>query len=251
MNFKYSPEKKSTLVLWWINSAKELIAEYIAKKYWLEKSDIIHWDRLRIELYDSLSDKDKEFYFPKMHKMFSLWVKWVDLINTLWIQGYLDQEFKESAFLYDTMLQPIISNIWEGNKMVIAWVQIIPELLPNDIKWKEKFLWIIAALRTNPTLLRDREFEYAKLNHNHANYLYSYLQKSIDFEKLPKEDQIKLQDLSESLNLPISAYLLHLLAKTEYNKAIMEMLKKSNLDSEVTIIDTSVDFENKIASILH
>jgi hypothetical protein len=250
MDFKYNNNKQSTIVLGWTNTAKEFLSNWIAEKYWLEKSDVIHGDRLRRELFDRLSDKDQKIHFPKIYKFLKLWEKGVDIINKSWIDAYLADEFKESEFIYETMLQPIIENLWENDKKVIVWVQILPELLAKDIPWKEKFLWIITALRTNPKLLKDREFDYRKINHNHDTYVYSYLQQKIDLNKLTQKDQNKLKELSENLNLPISAYLLLLLAKVEYNKAIENKLKESWLFNNSTIIDTSIDFERKINDIL-
>lgn len=249
-NYKYSDNKKSTILLWGINSAKEYIANEIAKKYWLTSEDVIHGDKLRISLYDSLSDTDKKIKFPKMHRLFSLWDKWIDVINEIWVTEYLQSEFRESEFVYEIMIHPIIENLGEDDKKVIVWVQILPELLAWDIKWKQDFLWVIWALRTNPELLRKREEEYRNINHNHDNYVYSYLNKEINFSSLPWEDQQKLRDLSEMLNIPISAYLLHLLAKIEYNKAIEQKLKEAWLHDNITVIDTSENFNNKLNDLL-
>lgn len=72
----------------------------------------------------------------------------------------------------------------------------------------------------------------------------------IDFQKLPKEDQEKIRSLSEQLRLPVSKYLLHLLAKIEYNRVIDSRLDKNGIKNKVTLIDTSTQLDEQIQFLL-
>lgn len=244
--FQFSSDKTTTIIWWWINTAKEYISHRIAEQKWIHISTIIHGDKQRIALFESLSPGDQRKYFPRMYEIFKNGAKGVDLINTSGVSEYLKLEFKESEFVYQEKLSPIIQSAWSEAEKILVWVQILPDLLVTDIRWRESDLGIIFWLRSDSDELREREEEYRSINHNHDTYVYSYMNAEIDFWKLPQEDRVKMNELSEQLQLPISKYLLHLLAKVEYNKAIESQLTRSGLKDKITLINTSTELEEKM-----
>jgi hypothetical protein len=122
-------------LIWWsINTWKlEFINKMISEGK-VKEEDVLHWDNLRRELYDELSEEEKEKYFPKMHRIFSNWEKWIDIIQELWIQKYLELEIEESKFVFEKKIKPIIEWMSASTNKLIAWVQLLPELVEKWVK---------------------------------------------------------------------------------------------------------------------
>lgn len=206
----------------------EIVNELI-KKWEIKEQDIIHWDILRKELFDSLSPDEQKELFPKMHKVFSWEEKGIDLIQRIWIEEYLRLEREESKVVFDRKIKPIIDWMNAQTNKVVVWVQLLPELINEATKWKEA-ISIVYMVRDNVSDILTREFEYAKESDWQRNYIETLSNNLIkDWEA---ENQ----------------YLLHAKAKAEYWKMIVREIKELWLDS--LIVNTAEDFRNKILSIL-
>jgi hypothetical protein len=116
------------------------IVNELMKKWEIKEQDIIHWDILRKELFDSLSSDEQKELFPKMYKVFSWEEKGIDLIQRIWIEEYLRLEREESKVVFDRKIKPIIGWMNAQTKKVVVWVQLLPELINEATKWKE--LWL-------------------------------------------------------------------------------------------------------------
>lgn len=248
-SYSFDSTNNDTIIFWWINTAKEFIAHEIARKFDIPLDQIIHGDKLRVDLYQSLSDSDRKKYFPKMYQLFDEGRKGIDVINALGIDEYLRQEFEESKFVYKEALQWKINQNINSSHNIFVWVQLLPELLEQDIISRND-IWVIWAFRDDIQDLYKREQAYRDINHNHNNYVYSYMNAPIDISKLPSEDIEKLKQLSTDLGIPISAYLLHFLAKIEYSKALKKKLSGTQLEWNISVIDAAETFEQAVFDIL-
>jgi hypothetical protein len=217
------------LIGWSINSWKIEIVNELINKWEIKKEDIIHWDDLRKELFDSLSKQEQKKLFPKMYKIFSWEEKWIDLIERIWIEEYLRLEKEESKVVFERKIRPIIDNMtWDTNK-VIVWVQLLPELINEAIKWNNS-ISTVYMVRDNVSDILTREFQYAQESEWQKKYIERLSANKI--KKWEAENQ----------------YLLHAKAKAEYWKMIIKEIKDLWLDS--LVVNTTDDFRNKILGIL-
>ena len=217
------------LVWWSINSWKIEVVNELLTEWKVKEEDIIHWDILRKELYDTLTEQEKEELFPKMHRLFSWKEKGIDLIQRIWIEEYLRLEKEESKVVFDRKIKPLIDWMNEETNKVIVWVQLLPELVDESIKWNDS-ISTVYMVRDNVSDILTREFEYAKESEWQSNYIKALSANKItDWEA---ENQ----------------YLLHAKAKAEYWKMIVREINELWLDS--LIVNTAEDFRDKIIGIL-
>ncbi len=217
------------LIGWSINSWKIEIVNELINKWEIKKEDIIHWDELRKELFDSLSKEEQKELFPKMHKVFSWEEKGIDLIERIWIEEYLRLEKEESKVVFERKIKPIIDSMtWNTNK-VIVWVQLLPELINQVTKWNDS-ISTVYMVRDNVSDILTREFQYAQESEWQKKYIETLSANKIkDWEA---ENQ----------------YLLHAKAKAEYWKMIIKEIEDLWLES--LVVNTTEDFRNKILGIL-
>ncbi len=217
-------------LIWWsINSWKIELVNELIEKWDIKEEDIIHWDVLRKELFDSLSKEEQIKLFPKMHKVFSWEEKGIDLIEKIWVEEYLKLEKEESKVVFERKIKPLIEWLNEKTNKVIVWVQLLPELVNEAIKWNDN-ISLIYMVRDNVSDILTREFEYSKESEWQKNYIDTL-------------SSHKIKDWEAA-----NQYLLHAKAKAEYWKMITDEINQLWLDS--LIIDTTRDFKNKILWIL-
>lgn len=217
-------------LIWWsINTWKlEFINKMISEGK-VKEEDVLHWDNLRRELFDELSEEEQKKYFPKMWRIFTNKEKWIDIIQELWIQKYLELEVDESKFVFEKKIKPIIESMSDSTNKLIAWVQLLPELVEKWVKWKENISSIF-LVRDNVETIVEREMEYALESEGQKNYIETLSSNTIENWEAPNQ------------------YLLHAKAKAEYWKMIREQLEK--LELSPIIIDTSLNFNTKILNLL-
>ena len=218
-------------LIWWsINSWKIEIVNELINKWEIKEEDIIHWDDLRRELFDSLSKEEQKKLFPKMYKVFSWEEKGIDLIERIWIEEYLRLEKEESKVVFERKIKPIIDSMtWDTNK-VIVWVQLLPELIKDTTKWNDSISTVF-MIRDNVSDILTREFEYAQESEWQKKYI-----------EILSANKIKDWEAKNQ-------YLLHAKAKAEYWKMIISEIEKSWLNA--LVVNTTQDFINKILNILN
>ena len=212
-----------------INSWKIEIVNELLSKGEINEDNIIHWDILRKELFDSLSSEEQKELFPKMYKVFSWEEKWIDLIERIWIEEYLRLEKEESKVVFDRKIKPIIEWMNTETNMVIVWVQLLPELISEAIKWNDSISTVF-MVRDNVSDILTREFQYAQESEWQKKYIETLSWNLIE------DWEAKNQ------------YLLHAKAKAEYWKMIIKEINELWLDS--LVVNTTEDFRNKILNIL-
>ncbi len=212
-----------------INSWKIEIVNELLSKGEINEDNIIHWDILRKELFDSLSSEEQKELFPKMYKVFSWEEKWIDLIERIWIEEYLRLEKEESKVVFDRKIKPLIEWMNTETNMVIVWVQLLPELISEAIKWNDSISTVF-MVRDNVSDILTREFQYAQESEWQKKYIETLSWNLIE------DWEAKNQ------------YLLHAKAKAEYWKMIIKEINELWLDS--LVVNTTEDFRNKILNIL-
>jgi len=217
------------LVGWSINSGKLEFVNELIREWKVKPEDVFHGDNLRRELYDNLSEEEKEILFPKMYQIFSKWEKWINIIQKIWVKEYLRLEREESKVVYDRKIKPLIDSMSEETKKVIVWVQILPEFIKNDLE-NNKSLKSVFLIRDNVEDILVREQEYAQESENQRNYINSLSANTIQNWEAPNQ------------------YLLHALAKAEYGKMIKKELEELWLDS--IVLNTALDFNNRILKLV-
>ena len=212
-----------------INSWKIEIVNELLSKGEINEDNIIHGDILRKELFDSLSSEEQKELFPKMYKVFSWEEKWIDLIERIWIEEYLRLEKEESKVVFDRKIKPLIEWMSTETNMVIVWVQLLPELISEAIKWNDSISTVF-MVRDNVSDILTREFQYAQESEWQKKYIETLSWNLIE------DWEAKNQ------------YLLHAKAKAEYWKMIIKEINELWLDS--LVVNTTEDFRNKILNIL-
>ena len=214
------------LIWWWTKVWKTTSADIINNT---TDAVVFHWDELRQELYDGLSLEDKKKYFPKMHRIFSWEIKWIDLIQEIWINEYMRLEWLESEYIFNEKIKPIIESMSESTKIVIEWVQLLPILVNKLTKWKQ-YIDSRYLIRDNVEEILVADSEHIKESEQQWNYRKSFsANKIVDWEA---ENQ----------------YLLHTKVKAEFSKKIEEELEELWL--EHLIVDTAVNFKTKINDVI-
>ena len=213
-------------LIWWsINSGKLEFVNELIKEWKVKPEDVFQWDILRRELYDSLTEEEKETLFPRMHRIFSKWEKWINIIQETWVEKYLEVERAESRVVYERKIKPLIDSMSEDTKKVIVWVQLLPEFIEPEVK-NNPNLKSVFLIRDNVEDILRREEEYAQESQNQRNYINSLSANTI-------------QNWEAS-----NQYLLHALAKAKYGEMIKKELEKLWLNS--IVIDTTIDFNSRI-----
>jgi len=213
-------------LIWWsINSGKLEFVNELIKEWKVKPEDVFQWDILRKELYDSLSQEEKEKLFPRMHRIFSKWEKWINIIQETWVEKYLEIEREESRVVYERKIKPLIDSMSEETKKVIVWVQLLPEFIENDVKSNPN-LKSVFLIRDNVDDILRREEEYAQESQNQRNYINSLSANTIENWEASNQ------------------YLLHALAKAKYGEMIRNELEKLWLNS--IVLNTTIDFNSRI-----
>lgn len=150
-------------IIWWApRSWKTTLSKIISKK---TEEKIIHLDDFRMEIYNNLSEKEKQEIFflfykvknysdfdKKIFKYFEKNKKIIYILKKLWLktnlekflkefseEKYFEEEFKINEFVTKKFLE------LEKENLIIEWVSVSPKILENYEIEKENVLFLVKS----------------------------------------------------------------------------------------------------------
>lgn len=150
-------------IIWWApRSWKTTLSKIISKK---TEEKIIHLDDFRMEIYNNLSEKEKQEIFflfykvknysdfdKKIFKYFEKNKKIISFLRYFWLktnlekflkefseERYFEEEFKINEFVTKKFLE------LEKENLIIEWVSVSPKILENYEIEKENVLFLVKS----------------------------------------------------------------------------------------------------------